>query len=290
MKLNWSLLVTLFLSFIILGVFLVGIENIDQVISNWEEEVAIVAFLKEGLSPGKLEELYNKIMVQEGVEEIVYISKEKALEKFLKEEALEIETNILGENPLPASLLIKTTPKSHFTPVGPGTILHRLVQDIVWFRAGQTRRIKVLKEISERIAGYPEIEEVDYGGREAGALFRATSLFRMVGLTLGVILTLGLLLVASLLFRLTLPKERIERLKEKGKNIWMIRGELLGQGILEGLFTSLAALGILSGIYHLLILGVGGLSFMNLRMALGLVGTGLVFGLLGNLFSWRAIK
>lgn len=261
MKLNWSLIVSLFVSFIILGVFLVGVENMDQVITDWEEKVAIVAFLKEGLGPDEVEGLYNKIMVQEGVEEIIYTSKEEALEKFLKEEALEKEMDILKENPFPASLLVKTD-----------------------------RRIKVIKEISERIAGYPEIEEVDYGGREAEELFRATSLFRMIGLILGVILGLGFLIVASLLFRLTLLRERIERLKEKGKSIWMIRGSFLGQGILEGLFASAIALGILYGIYRLLILKIEGISFMNLEMALGLVGAGLVFGLLGSLLSWRVIK
>ena len=261
MKLNWSLIVTLFISFIILGVFLVGIENMDQIISDWEEKVAIVAFLKEGLRSHEVEGLYSKIMIQEGVEEIVYTSKEEALEKFLQEEALEEEMDILKENPFPASLLVRTE-----------------------------RKIGVIKEISERIAGYPEIEEVDYGGREAEELFRATSLFRMVGLILGVIFGLGLLIVASLLFRLTLPKERIERLKEKGRSIWMIRGSFLGQGILEGLSTSLAALGILYGIYRLLILRVEVISFMNLEMALGLVGAGLVFGLLGSLFSWGRIN
>lgn len=257
MKLNWSLLMTLFISFIILGVFLVGIENMDQVISNWEEKVAIIAFLREGLGPDEVEGLYNKIMIQEGVEEIIYTSKEEALEKFLKEEALEKEMDILKENPFPASLLVKTE-----------------------------RKIGVIKEISKRMAGYPEIEEADYGGREAEELFRATSFLRMVGLILGVVLGPGLLIVVSLLFRLTLPREKIERLKEKGKSIWMIRGNFLGQGILQGLFTSLFALGVLYGIYRLLILRVEGISFMSLEMALGLLGAGLIFGLLGSLFSW----
>lgn len=261
MKLNWSLIVSLFVSFIIIGVFLVEIENMDQVISGWEEKVAIIAFLREGLGPDEVEGLYNKIMVQEGVEEIIYTSKEEALEKFLKEEALKEEMDILKENPFPASLLVKTK-----------------------------RDIKAIKEIAAEISNYPEIEEVEYGGREAEELFKATSLFRTVGLILAVILGLGLLIVASFLFRLTLLRERIERLKEKGKSVWMIRGSFLGQGILEGLFTSSIALGTLYGIYRLLILRVEGISFMNLEMTLGLVGAGLVFGLVGSLFSWRAIK
>jgi len=261
MKLNWPLIVSLFVSFIILGVFLIGIENMDQVISGWEEKVAVVAFLKEGLGPDEVEGLYSKIMVQEGVEEIIYTSKEEALEKFLKEEALEKEMDILKENPFPASLLIKVK-----------------------------RDIGTIKEIAGEISNYPEIEDVDYGGRGAEELFRATSLFRMVSLILGVTLGLGLLIVASLLFRLTLPKERIGRLKEKGKSIWMIRGSLLGQGILQGLFTSLFALGVLYGIYRSLILRMEAISFMNLEMTLGLVSAGLVFGLLGSLFSWRRIR
>ncbi|MCG2675869.1 hypothetical protein L6304_01585, partial [bacterium] len=132
--------------------------------------------------------------------------------------------------------------------------------------------------------------EADYGGREAEELFRATSFLRMVGLILGVVLGPGLLIVVSLLFRLTLPREKIERLKEKGKSIWMIRGNFLGQGILQGLFTSLFALGVLYGIYRLLILRVEGISFMSLEMALGLLGAGLIFGLLGSLFSWGRIR
>lgn len=261
MKLNWSLIVSLFVSFIILGVFLVGIENMDQVISGWEEKVTVVAFLKEGLGPDEVEGLYNKIMVQERVEEIIYTSKEEALEKFLKEEALEKEMDILKGNPFPSSLLIKVK-----------------------------RDIGTIKEIAGEISNYPEIEEVDYGGRGAEELFRATSLFRMVSLILGVTLGLGLLIVASLLFRLTLPKEGIERLKQKQKSIWMIRGNFLGQGILEGLFTSSIALGVLYGIYRLLILRMEVISFMNLEMALGLVSAGLVFGLLGSLFSLGRIR
>ena len=261
MKLNWSLLITLFVSFIIIGVFLVGIENIDQLISGWEEEVVIVAFLKQGLDPDEVDKLYDRIMGEEYVEEIIYTSKEEALEKFLKEDALDKEMDILKENPFPASLLVKTE-----------------------------RNIEVIKEISKRIAGYPEIEEADYGGRGAEELFRATSLLRMVGFILGVVFSLGLLIVASLFFRLTLPKERIERLKEKGRSIWMIRGSFLGQGILQGLFTSLFALGVLYGIYRLLILRVETISFMNLETASGLVSAGLIFGLLGSLFSLRRIR
>ena len=261
MKLNWSLIVSLFVSFVILGVFLVGIENMDQIISGWEEKVAIVAFLKEGLGPNEVDKLYDKIMGEERVEEIIYTSKEEALEKFLKEEALEKEMDILKENPFPASLLIKVK-----------------------------RDIGTIKKIAGEISNYPEIEEVDYGGRGAEELFRATSLFRMVSLILGGILGLGLLIIASLLFGLTLPKQRIEGLKEKGKSIWMIRGSVLGQGILQGLFTSLFALGVLYGIYRLLILRVESISFMNLEIVLCLVGAGLIFGLLGSLFSWRNIR
>jgi cell division transport system permease protein len=261
MKLNWSLLVALFISFIILGVFLVGIENIDQIISGWKEKVIIVAFLREDLSPDEVDKLYDKIMGEEYVEEIIYTSNEEALEKFLKEEALEKEMDILKKNPFPASLLVKTE-----------------------------KKIGIIKEISKRMAGYPEIEEADYGGKVAEELFRAISLLRMVGLILGVVLGLGLLIVVSLLFRLTLPKEKIESLKEKERSIWMIRGNFLGQGILQGLFTSLFALGVLYGIYRSLILRVETISFMNLETALSLVGAGLIFGLLGSLFSLRRIK
>jgi cell division transport system permease protein len=260
MKLNWPLIVSLFVSFLIFGVFLTGLVNVEGTISAWEEKVAIVAFLQENTRPEEIDKLYEKIMLQDGVEEILYTSQEEALEKFLQEEALEQEINVLTTNPLPASLLIKTE-----------------------------RRIGTIKRISETIASYPEIEDLGYGGRVAEELFAATSFLRLVSFVLSCALLLGLLVVNLLFFRVALSQQAPET-KAKKVNIWMVRGGILVRGILEGLFTSLLALGILYGLHRLLMVRGANILFMDLDMMLGLIITGLVFGLLGTLFSWGRIR
>ena len=100
-------IVTIFLSLLIIGVFLVGGAMIDRVVRSVESEVSITAYLGDNASQQDVQKLKSSLASQSGVSRVDYISKQGALEKFREMNANSDIANQLGDsNPLPASLTI----------------------------------------------------------------------------------------------------------------------------------------------------------------------------------------
>ena len=112
---NWTTVlgavVTIFLSLFIIGLFVLGSVMLNSMIGGVEDQVTIQAFLSDEASQSDVESYQAEIESWENVESVSYKTKEEALEEFRtsmsNRNAADAVTALDGENPLPASLVVR---------------------------------------------------------------------------------------------------------------------------------------------------------------------------------------
>ena len=109
---NWVMslgaVITIYLSLLLVGVFVVSGMFVDEIVRSVEEKVQITVFLKDGAAEADLTALQQAIVSDPLVSKVTYVSKEEALRRFKEEmkDTPEIYRQ-LENNPLPASLEIE---------------------------------------------------------------------------------------------------------------------------------------------------------------------------------------
>ncbi|MBN2030467.1 ABC transporter permease [bacterium] len=218
---------TVTISLILLGIFMVLTLNVHRIVSNFRDQMALEVFIDNSLSSEEIRLLEDQITQEEGVAEVLFISKEEALERF-REEFGDDPLELLGENPLPPSFQIKIQ-QAWQTPEG--------IEDVA-------------KNI-ERIRG---IDEVVYHQNLFRMLDRYSRIIIIVDIVLFSIVLLSAILLVSNTLRLTIYSQRktIQIMELVGANQSFIRRPYLIQGILQagvgGCIASLVVWGIWRGI------------------------------------------
>ena len=98
-------IISLFLALTLIGIFVLTGLNIKDVIFQFYRQIEIEAFLQPDLSTQKLNRLKQEIQRYPQIGEIIYVSREEALEEFQQIFGEDLQ-NVLSENPLPASFRI----------------------------------------------------------------------------------------------------------------------------------------------------------------------------------------
>jgi len=75
-------IVTIFLSLLIIGVFLVGACIVNNLVSSIEDEVSITAYVADDAQQSDIDSLMNSIKGIEGVASVSFTTKDQALENF----------------------------------------------------------------------------------------------------------------------------------------------------------------------------------------------------------------
>ncbi len=252
------------LSLFILGLFLLVTGNVFRAIQLAEEKVEIAAYLTEDLSESEILKLKERVRAIQGVEEVAYISKEKALAWLRQELKREPELlEALETNPLPPSLEV------------------RVIREL--------RNPSALSRMAREIALLKGVEEVDYGKEWVERLARFAQLLVGIDLLLGVIFSLASVFLVSNTIKLTVfaRREQIEIMSLVGAADRFIRAPFLLEGFLHGLVGGSIASLCLYAIYGLLSMRVEGLLFLSKEVFVGLITFGAVLGYLGSLFSVR---
>ena len=99
-------IVTIFLSLLIIGVFLVGGVVVDRVVESVESKVSITAYVADDAQQSDIDALSDFIRGLDGVSNVGFTTKEQALENFKNSMTSnpEIVNQLDGQNPLPASI------------------------------------------------------------------------------------------------------------------------------------------------------------------------------------------
>jgi cell division transport system permease protein len=260
---------------LILGIFLLGIVNLNALERTLIKRTSIIAYLKDDIEVKQIEKLQTGIGEQiEYVSEVVYVSKEEAIERFKKE--LGNQKDILSEvvgNPLPAFFEIK---------------LRKDNTQFIWDK---------LEKIAAQIRELDGIEDVDYGARVVNVVSNIAHMLRLFIVGLGFVMGLATLIIISNTIELALfaRQEEIEIMKLVGATSWFIRIPYLLEGIIHGLISGILSIGILWCIYRIVILKIWSadyiplllptIEFMPWQMMCAMVGISGILGYFGSMVS-----
>jgi len=291
---NWVMtlgaVITIYLSLLLVGVFLATGAIVNNVVKSVEDKVTIEIFLKDGAATADVTALQNKLLADPlvGVQNpdqksrgtVSYTTKEQAMDKFKKSMASSPEIlDQLENNPLPASLDIKLSDSHNVEAL-----------------AAQIKADPLFLKVAEN-PSKPE-ESIKYGQQIVKKLFAFTRVIRIMGYAI-----IAMLAVVSLIFinntiRLAIYARRKEIgiMRLVGASNWFIRTPFLLEGVLQALIG--ATLAILS------VVGLQGLIMPRLRevvsflpvvtgasttvqISLTLVVAAVVIGLLGSSVALR---
>ena len=97
-------IVTIFLSLLIIGIFLVGGSVVNNVVKSVEQEVNITVWIADDASSSDIQSLQSAIQSMSAVSSVSFTDKDQALENFKKSSSSDIAESLDGQNPLPASI------------------------------------------------------------------------------------------------------------------------------------------------------------------------------------------
>ncbi len=254
----------MFFSLFIFGLFLISTVNLFLLIHRAEEKIGITAFLEDELTNEEIDALSRDIGTLMGIKEVVFVSKQEALEEFredLGDDSALLEA--LEDNPLPASFDIK---------------LYESFKDP-----------NNLRSIAAKVEAMPGIEEIKYGEEWVRILDRVVKILVAIDMILGVIISLSSIFVVANTIKLTVfaRRQQIEIMELVGATHRFIISPFIFEGIIEGLIAGGVAAGLLFGLYNIAATRLA--DFMQITRELFFLV--LIFGtLLGYIGSHLSVK
>jgi len=245
---NWVMslgaIITIYLSLLLMGVFMVTGFVVNSVVKDVEDKVTIQIFLKDGAATNDVNALQEWLVSDALVEGVDYTSKDEALRNFKEDmkQSPEIIDQLEG-NPLPASLDV--------TLKDP-----RTVEDMVAKIKTNDRFTKVADRPDN-----PE-ESLKYGQQIVNKLFAFTKVIRIIEVVFVLMLGVVSLIFINNTIRLAIYARRKEIgiMRLVGAGNWFIRTPFLLEGVFQALIG--ATLAILS------VIGLGAAIMPRLRDAL----------------------
>ncbi|MEW6609134.1 MAG: permease-like cell division protein FtsX [bacterium] len=256
----------------ILSLFLLFTTNVKGIVDIFlVKRTSIIVYLKSGLSETEIIEFEKIIGEKEEVSQVIYISKEEALQKF--RENLGEKKDILNNlpcNPLPNYLEVKLKGSK-----------------FIWDEVGK---------IAEELKKSELVTEVDYGQRVVNILAKITYGLRIIILGVGIILCIATLIIISNTIELGLfaRGEEITIMRLVGATNWFIRFPALIEGTLQGIISGGMAIGLLWFIYKFIIFKLWisdaffqliPIKFLPVESILGILSASAVLGCLGSFLS-----
>ncbi|MBR5316194.1 MAG: permease-like cell division protein FtsX [Firmicutes bacterium] len=216
---------------LILGLFFVMTVNINlftEMVKADYDQVEI--FLEDSTDKYEAQLMMNQIEEYEHVSKVEYRSKEDALNIMKKrwgENSYLLES--LGNNPLPASLLITVD------------------------------NIESAGQVTDYVAQFDGVEDVKYYKETVEKLTTVTDFLQIACLIIMGFLVIVSVVVVSNTIKLTVfaRSKEISIMKYVGATNWFIRGPFLMEGILIGIFASIVSAGITYVIYSKVVSLIG---------------------------------
>ena len=284
---NWTTVlgavVTIFLSLFTIGVFVLGSALINNMIGSVENEVTIQAFLSDDATDDQVSAYADKVRGWDNVESVEIRSKEEALEQYQTQmsnrNASDAITALDGENPLPASLVIKLD-----DPQQVEATTTKIVDD------SQFAQICDSKDNPS--------SDVNYGRETVEKLFSVTSYIRIGAVVLVALLTFVAFVFINNTIRLAISARRREIgiMRLVGASNGFIRGPFILEGTLEAILGALLAIGVLvAGVNAVLPKLANSMQFLSFAIptqtmvatAGALLALGVLIGLFGSAIAMR---
>jgi cell division transport system permease protein len=217
---------------LLLGTYLLVVENMRGVIDRFGRELRVVAFLETADGNGEArpdpDALRERVLALEGVGSVRYVSAEAALERLRAD--LGSEAGILdglARNPLPASLEVE---------------VH-----------ADRRDPERVRGLASELATLPGVEDVRYGADWIEGYARVLRAIEWGGAVLGLFLTLvlGAIVAGTVRLAVHARSEEIEIQRLVGAGGWFVRLPFYVEGAAQGAAAALLALALLWGLFAL---------------------------------------
>jgi cell division transport system permease protein len=264
-------IITVLITFMVLGIFSIVAKNADVAIIGVEEKVELKVFLKEEITLIEKREIEVQLREQPGVKEINYESKEDAYKNF--EESMEESQGILqgytlANNPFPESYIIKMEDPSYAEP------------------------------ISEAIKDLNGIESVNSQQDLVNTVQKVVKAVRIIGIVLFVILIAVSIFLIMNTTKLTVYSRRREVgiMKFVGATDWFIRWPFIIEGMVIALVGAILSTIVLFILYKFAFGAIASKLLMVELVPVSYVFTSLMwkFGLgslvIGGLASHAALR
>jgi cell division transport system permease protein len=275
----FTAITTVAITLFIVGFFLIIIYDVQGVLSSVKSQVEVAVYLKDNITGELKTYLENEIKSWDEVSEVVYVSKDAALEKFKTENAgSEILKEIQG-NPLPASFEIRLK-----SPEKVDQIALRFV---------------------DKDGAYVEgVDEVIYGQNYVQKIFSITAIAGSIAFLIIIILLLAAVVLIFNTIRLSIHSRRkeIEVMKLVGATNWFVRIPFIFEGFFEGFVGSVISAVLLYFITNYLLikgetaladtmhirdLAILGSGNIMLYIYAGMVIIGCLLGVLSSAFALK---
>ncbi len=273
-------IITIFLSLLIIGIFLVAGVMVENLVTNIENEVSITAYVADDADQDDIDRVMSTVRGMEDVANVSFTTKEQALEKFSNSISnAEIIEQLDGQNPLPASIDIELS-----DPQSVDAVAHQLEANSVY------------QQICEDPSNPGD--SIKYGQTTVERLFAVTNYVRYIGLALIVLLIFIALVFINNTIRLAILARRkeIAIMRLVGASNGFIRGPFLMEGALHALIGSVLAVVVIQVLrvsaiprfqesLPFLSFDISGGTYVVIYVAL--VAAGLLMGLIGSAFAMR---
>lgn len=274
-------IVTIFLSLLIIGVFLIGGLVVDNIVNSVEDKVSITAYVADDASQEDIDAVENYITGLDGVASIHFTTKDQALENFKNSMTSnpEIVDQLDGQNPLPASIDVQLSDA-------------QMVETV----AGEIES----NETFQKIADNPDdpSDSLKYGQKTVDRLFTVTNYIRTIGVALVVLLIFIAFVFINNTIRLSILARRkeIAIMRLVGASNNFIRGPFLMEGALHAIIGAGLSIIVMEVLRRVALpqiqsslpwlpINIPGSSFGIIYLML--LVSGLVIGLLGSALAMR---
>ena len=212
---------------LIFGIFFVIGQNLNHFVTEIEADQGMQVFLQKTSTDEQIQEMKTKLQNINGVNTIEYVSKEDALQKMKNK--FKDKSSILNgyekDNPFPPSYIITLTD------------------------------LNLAKQVKQEITAMPEVTEITSSDETIITLVKLAK-----GIKIGTYVILAFLIIFSIFIiantiKLTVHARRreISIMKYVGATNSFIRWPFAVEGIIIGLMSGAISIGILSGIYYLVV-------------------------------------
>jgi cell division transport system permease protein len=281
---NWVMslgaVITIYLSLLLVGVFLVTGIVINSIVKSVEDKVTIQVFLKDGASTEDVDALQKELLADPLVATVDYTSKTEAKKKF--EESMATSPEMIDQlegNPFPASL------------------------DLALHDPSKVKEMADKILVNDRfiaVAERPETpnKSVKYGEGVVEKLFAFTRVIRLIEIAFVVMLAIVSLIFINNTIRLAIYARRKEIgiMRLVGASNWFIRAPFMLEGVMQAMIGAALAILSLLALQSLVLpriaealpfLAVSLSSTAMTQIAIVLVVGGVFIGLLGSSLAMR---
>jgi cell division transport system permease protein len=253
-------IISLFLALTLIGIFVLTGFNMKDVIFQFYRQIEIEAFLQPGLSTQKLNRLKQEIQKHPQIGEIIYVSREEALEEFQQIFGEDIQS-VLSENPLPASFRI--------------------------ILGSDYSNPNAVEQLAKELNTLDGVQEIIYQKE----IIRFIHKYLRLGIIITIILAMILLFIITILvfntIRLTIHARRdiIQIMKLVGATNYFIKGPFIAEGLLQGIMGGILSAAFIWALSEI----IRGAIFAELLMThyiyIAIVSMGMILGLIGSYIS-----